>query len=347
MRVALIGVKGGMGGALRSSEELHKVLSKSREDIQVRAFNTNRYPVIGPGLSMPISTMFTDFGEFDIIHNLPAYPFFPLRKGRAKVLTTAYEFQVALYDDINRVQDRTLKDKIWRATVVNGSISTMLKSDYLVADSSQAYKEALRMGFPKDRLFMVNLGIDERFVKNRREHWRRNSKNFKVGYLSALIGRKNPFFAIRAVRRIRDPNIKFEIWGKNNYTQREVLDQIGGDRRITYMGIAPEGKIIETYDSFDVFVFPSIYEGFGIAPIEAKARGLPVIILKSARIAPEVRRHCFEARSEEHMAQIIEELKRNGYNEKARKRAMEDSKNFLWSEVARQTIEVYKKISSK
>jgi glycosyltransferase involved in cell wall biosynthesis len=347
MKIALVGVKGGMGGALRSSEELHKVMQKSKDNIEVKPFSVTMYPIMGPGLSMPINTLFIDFSKFDIIHNLPAYPFFPLKKGNAKIVTTAYEFQVVLYDDINKIQDRTLKDKLWRLTVVNGSINTMLHhSDYLIADSTQAYKEALQLGFPKNRLFMVNLGIDQRFVTDIKPR-RRGKKEFKVGFLSALIARKNPFFAIRAIKAIKDPNIKLELWGKNNYTPQEIKNEIGDDRRIRYMGIAPEGKIIDIYDSFDAYAFPSLYEGFGIAPIEAKARGLPVIILKDARITPEVRKYCFEAKDEEHMADIIENLKANGYNEKTRKRAIEDTRQFLWENIAKKTVEVYKTINSK
>ncbi|MEM3265162.1 MAG: group 1 glycosyl transferase, partial [Thermoplasmata archaeon] len=75
-----------------------------------------------------------------------------------------------------------------------------------------------------------------------------------------------------------------------------------------------------------------------------QARGLPVIIYKYGKIPKEVRKYCFEAESPEHMAQIIEELKENGYNEKLRKKATEYARSFTWEKCAKETLEIYKKI---
>ena len=110
------------------------------------------------------------------------------------------------------------------------------------------------------------------------------------------------------------------------------------------MGFVPEEKIVEIYDPSDVFMFPSLYDSFGLPILEAQSRGLPVIIYKYGKIPKEVRRYCFEAESPEHMAQIIEQLKANGYNEKERKKAMDYARSFTWEMTARETLEVYKKV---
>ncbi|MEM3714891.1 MAG: hypothetical protein QXF82_08095, partial [Nitrososphaeria archaeon] len=57
------------------------------------------------------------------------------------------------------------------------------------------------------------------------------------------------------------------------------------------------------------------------------------------------RKYCFEAESPEHMAQIIENLKENGYNEKLKKKATEYARSFTWERTAKETLEVYKRIS--
>jgi len=62
------------------------------------------------------------------------------------------------------------------------------------------------------------------------------------------------------------------------------------------------------------------------------------------KIPKEVRKYSFEAESPEHMAQIIEELKENGYNEKERKKAMEYARSFTWEKTAKETLNVYKKV---
>ena len=109
-----------------------------------------------------------------------------------------------------------------------------------------------------------------------------------------------------------------------------MLKETKQDERIKFIGFAPEEKIIEIYVSFDVFVFSSLYEDLCIPIIEAQSRGLPVIIYKHAKIPNEIRRFCLEAESPEHMTQIIEQLKANGYNEKERKKAMDYARSFAW-----------------
>jgi glycosyltransferase involved in cell wall biosynthesis len=76
--------------------------------------------------------------------------------------------------------------------------------------------------------------------------------------------------------------------------------------------------------------------------LEAQACGLPVIIYKKGKIPKEVRKYCFEAESPEHMAQIIESIKENGYNEKLRKKATKYARGFTWDKCAKSTFETYR-----
>ena len=125
----------------------------------------------------------------------------------------------------------------------------------------------------------------------------------------------------------------------------EYLVSISKNKSINFKGFAPEKNLIDIYDSFNAFIFPSYHEGEGLPILEAQSRGLPVIIYKYGKIPKEVRKYCFEAESPEHMAHIIEGLKKNGYNEKQRKKATEYARSFTWERCVRETFEVYKKVS--
>ena len=124
------------------------------------------------------------------------------------------------------------------------------------------------------------------------------------------------------------------------------LKKITRNKNIKFMGFAPENKLVNTYDSFDAFVFPSLYEGFGLPILEAQSRSLPVIIYKYGKIPKEVRKYCFEAENPEHMAQIIEDLKENGYNEKLKNKATTYARTFTWERCAKETLEAYKVVVS-
>ena len=65
--------------------------------------------------------------------------------------------------------------------------------------------------------------------------------------------------------------------------------------------------------------------------LEAQTRGLPVVIYKKANIPREVRKMCIEADDEAHMAQILEDIKRNGFSDKKRKAIMDYARGFTWA----------------
>jgi glycosyltransferase involved in cell wall biosynthesis len=205
-------------------------------------------------------------------------------------------------------------------------------------------KEAVSLGYPKDRIFIVSHGVDERFLSRTK---RRKGGAFKVGFIGALNVRKNLSMAINAFKRASSSHMQLEIWGRQILEYENLRLLASGDRRIKFMGFAPEGRLVDIYDSFDVFVFPSLYEGFGLPIIEAQARGLPVIIYKHAKIPEEVGRYCFKAEDEDHMSRIITKLCANGYDEKARKRATKYARGYTRRKEALATLQVYKKIYSR
>ena len=65
------------------------------------------------------------------------------------------------------------------------------------------------------------------------------------------------------------------------------MDQLGIKDRVFFTEYVPEGDMPFLYNAAEVFVFPSLYEGFGLPVLEAMASGLPVIT-SSASSLPEV-----------------------------------------------------------
>ena len=258
-----------------------------------------------------------------------------------KIITTAHDFQVLLYPEYTFDHGVTLKDKLWIQLIIKPGYKTTLNSDFIIANSTQTKNEAVKLGFDKKKIFVVSLGIDKRFMQPIKEKKKRDK--FVVGYIGAMRKRKNLEFGIKAANMIKNKDIIFDIWGKKEF-EYEYLADISKNKNINFNGFAPEKSLISIYDSFDAFIFPSYHEGEGLPILEAQARGLPVIIYKKGKIPKEVRKYCFEAESPEHMAQIIENIKENGYNEKLRKKATAYARSFTWEKTARETLKVYNKI---
>lgn len=86
------------------------------------------------------------------------------------------------------------------------------------------------------------------------------------------------------------PDIKLVIVGKKGWKYQEVLQivkQHNLQDDIIFTGYMPDDDLHHTYHLAEMFVFPSLYEGFGIPPLEAMASGCPVIASNSSSL-PEV-----------------------------------------------------------
>ena len=330
-------------GIPRYIDELYKNLKnlERTEDIKVEKIYLPRIKFLGDALSFEVGSLFqTVENSFDIIH-IPN-GFFILHKPpkNAKIVSTIH--------DINPVLPRTknlkylLKDRLWRYLALKRGIKYYLKiSNKIIANSTQTKEEITNLDASKTNVSVVSLGLDERFLTKRNMNKIKSGK-FKIGYIGSFATNKNVDFILQAARLLKDR--RFYLWGARNYDYEALLEKANALGNVNFMGFAPEDKIVSIYDSFSVFVFPSLYEGFGIPIIEAQSRGLPVIIYKYGKIPKEVRKYCFEAESPEHMAQIIEDLKKNGYNEKLRKKATEYAKSFTWERCAKETLNTYREV---
>ena len=349
MKIALVGLRKDFtqnsgNGIQRYIFELYRNLKVLiNGDIRKIGFKQIRF--VGDITSFMFGSLIENYNGYDIIHNPTQIRLFkPKILMNSILVSTAHEFRPILYPEYVITDKTAMKDKMWLKFVAEPALKHILSSDYLFANSTQTREEAIMLGFNKKKILVINLGIDKRFTKVRYEKdYIKN--NFKIGYVGALKESKNISFAIDAFNLIERKNISFEIYG-NGPDLNSLYSHIK-NRNIIFKGFAPEKKLLKIYDSFDIFVAPSKYEGFGLPILEAQSRGLPVIIYKYGKIPKEVRKYCFEAESPEHMAQIIENIKENGYNEKLRKKATAYARSFTWEKGARETLEVYEKVLEK
>ena len=291
-------------------------------------------------ITFTISEMLHSFSNFDLVHMPCPIMFNP--RGKGTTVTTLHEL-VVLEEGHPLLKGGGQKQNPVSSFIGRSINDQIMGSDYLLPNSTQTLSEAAKLGYPKDRMFMINHAIDDKFSTSSIKHSRHGI--FTVGYLGAMHARKNVRFAIRAFKFFNDTSAKFDIWGTMKPEYAPLVRMASSDRRIKFRGFAPEEAKVEIYKSFDVFLFPSLYEGFCIEILEAQAAGLPVVIYKGGKIPREVRRYCFEAEDEMHMAQIISQIKDNGYKESTRKEAMAYARAFSWDRCARETLKAYRKMA--
>ncbi|MER3536302.1 MAG: glycosyltransferase family 1 protein [Thermus sp.] len=159
------------------------------------------------------------------------------------------------------------------------------KTDVLIAVSQDEAKEAVRLGFHPERIYLipnsVHLGPTSRPVEKGEELRKKMDipvDALVIGFVGRLAPQKNPLLLIRAFALVQKkyPDATLVMVGKGPFEEllREEVKRLGLEGKVYWPG-AIDGRMAMRV--FDVFVLPSDYEGFPYVLLEAMAEGLPVV----------------------------------------------------------------------
>jgi glycosyltransferase involved in cell wall biosynthesis len=171
-------------------------------------------------------------------------------------------------------------------------------------------------------------------------------------YVGGIEHRKNLTGLLKAFSKVKKalPGYKLVIVGKKNWRYKRVfslISKLGLDADVVFTGYVPDSHLPCFYSLAEVFVFPSLYEGFGFPPLEAMACGTPVITSNTSSL-PEV---CGDAPlyvnplDTDSLASAIQSavLDRD-QREAIVARGLAHVTRFLWERTAQETMEVYKAV---
>lgn len=126
---------------------------------------------------------------------------------------------------------------------------------------------------------------------------------------------------------------------------RQRAEQLGLKNRIRLVGHVPEEALPALYQGATLFVFPTLYEGFGLPVIEAMASGVPVITSKTSalREIAEGYGHLVNPLDVEEIAKAMAQCMADPEHREALiKLGLRRADDFRWSRTAEQTLEVYR-----
>jgi len=128
----------------------------------------------------------------------------------------------------------------------------------------------------------------------------------------------------------------------------DVADSL--NERVLFTGYVDDELLRQYFIHADALVFPSLYEGFGLPPLEAMACGCPVIVSNRASL-PEVcgdaALYCDPFNPEDIAQKIKLIIEDENLRETLRQKGLERAKQFTWEKCARETIAVIKKVLSQ
>ena len=119
--------------------------------------------------------------------------------------------------------------------------------------------------------------------------------------------------------------------------------------RVIRPGMIREADLPVVYSLADVFVFPSLIEGFGLPPLEAMACGTPVLASTTPAVSEVVgdATLAFDARDPEQLATVLHRaLVDTALRTTLSRRGLEHARAFTWESVARKTLQAYATIEA-
>ncbi len=223
-------------------------------------------------------------------------------------------------------------------------------------------------GIPAGRIEVVYNAIDERFLRGHASETDRQflAERYLVTYPFLLYaGRISPHKnLVRIIEAFSALKAQLEKEGK--YTDLKLIiigDELskhpdlrrtvirgGVQNDVRFLGFIPIEVLRIFYDAAKIFVFPSLYEGFGLPPLEAMAHGTPVVTSNSSSL-PEVVGSAAVLVNPENVFEIMRALHRvlrdQPLREKLKQRSYEQATKFSWDVSARQILDVYAEVAGK
>jgi len=229
------------------------------------------------------------------------------------------------------------------------------KSIKIITGSEFSRKEISKyLSVPEEKIKVIPYGCSGKFrLIEDKEELRRVRRKFSIPeafilYVGAYKFHKNLFNLFRSYANL-SPEIPLVLSGNGNKELRSLSKRLGIERRIIFIGDIQDDDLPAVYNSAVLFVFPSLYEGFGLPPLEAMACGCPVVVSNVASL-PEV---CGDAAyyvdpyNVESIAEGIHKVLTDEFLRQSMiEKGLERAKLFSWEKSAREHIKVFEDILS-
>lgn len=161
--------------------------------------------------------------------------------------------------------------------------------------------------------------------------------------------RKNYRRLIQAFARL-DPTLHLVIVGGKGWYCEDVFAEVSRQQlteRVHFLGFVEEGDLPLLYNTADLFVYPSLYEGFGLPVLEAMACGTPVVAADASAL-PEVVGQAgllVDPYDVEAMAEVMAHLLADtALQQRLRQAGLARAKLFAWEKMATDLFELYQTV---
>lgn len=235
------------------------------------------------------------------------------------------------------------------------------RSHFIITDSGHARQEIVDMfGIPDRRIAVTPLGypvaMDEPYDEARavKVRQRFGLPDSYILYVGTIQPRKNLGMLIEAYNRLRREGVtekKLVIAGRKGWLYDALFARIsalGLESDVVFTGFVPDEDLPGLYDGACLFVYLSLFEGFGLPPLEAMARGVPVVTSNTTSLPEVVGDAGITVRPdnlEDIVAGMGSVLTDAGRAEQLRQLGKIRARQFSWERTARETLAIYRQVA--
>ena len=317
-------------------EYCNKFFNKFK-NVELRIFDANIYSIKEQILYLKLL-----FEKYDLFWS-PHYniPYF----SRGKLLVTIHDMY-HISDPLNLMK---LKEKIYARLLFN---RIEKRADSIITISQFSNKEILNTIPKVKKVNVIYNGLSSIWKEYKKSNVQKKEFKYFI-YVGNVKPHKNLGNLYKAIKPLLKEDIKLIIVGKREgfiNSDTEIISEAANDKNVIFTGLISDEDLMEYVSNAEALIFPSIYEGFGLPPIEAMAVGCPTIVSEIASI-PEV---CGDAsiyfqpfNIDDIHAKIVMLIENPELKNNLVKCGYKQIDKYDWKNTAYQTIQVFEEVLSK
>ena len=232
-------------------------------------------------------------------------------------------------------------------------------SRQIIALSQSSKRHIMKaLHISEDKINVTYMGVDKIFHPhhNRREILELKNRIGIKGNFILSVANSHPHKNLRRLLQAyyilrKDEGIAHQLLlagnpGRDHLELVRTVRKLGMDEEVIFTGYISHHQMPLVYQAADLFVFPSLYEGFGLPILEAMACGTPVVSSNAASLPEVVGRAgiLVDPYDANEMARAMcRVLSDKSLAQDLVKKALKQSKRFSWVQTAKETLAIYKK----
>jgi glycosyltransferase involved in cell wall biosynthesis len=289
-------------------------------------------------------------GEVDLFHS-PDFLLPPLRHGRA-ILTV---------HDLSFRRRPECADAALAAYLNRAVPPSIQRADLVLADSLSTKADLVELlGVPAAKIEVLYPGVGEDYQPVRNEatlaavQQKYNLPDNFVLFVGTIEPRKNLVTLLQAWPKLQIADCRLQIAlviaGGKGWLYEETfatVERLGLSGEIVFLDYVPEADLPALYSLARLFVFPSLYEGFGLPPLEAMACGTPVVCAHTSSL-PEVAGDAallVDPLDTDGLAAAMQQaLSDEGLRARLVERGLRQAARFTWRAAAQQLLAIYERV---